>query len=88
MSLISLGACHRLGGRGHTRSRGDRGRAISRQPARPQGQVAFRYEEQVVDAEVFTVSGTPYEVLTMEFSPQTPEGGITGPLGPTPEALR
>lgn len=37
---------------------------------------------EVVDAETFTVNvnGTSYEVLTMEFSPQTREGGIIGPL--------
>jgi hypothetical protein len=75
VSLISLGACHRLGGRGHTRSRGDRGRAISRQPARPQGQVAFRYEEQVVDAEVFTVSGT---IISNNVGGGVPVNGTLG----------
>lgn len=45
----------------------------------------FAYQEQVVDAETFTVGDTAHEVLTMEFSPQTPEGGITGPLAVVPE---
>lgn len=35
----------------------------------------FAYQEQVVDAEAFTVGDTAYEVLTMEFSPQTRRAG-------------
>lgn len=45
----------------------------------------FTYEEQVDDAPSLIVGGTSYEVLTMEFSPQTPVGGITGPLAVVPE---
>ncbi|QFZ16188.1 M28 family metallopeptidase [Saccharothrix syringae] len=40
----------------------------------------FNYPVQITDAAAATVGGTTYEAIAMEFSPQTPVGGVTGPL--------
>ncbi|NUT49275.1 MAG: M28 family peptidase [Saccharothrix sp.] len=45
----------------------------------------FTYPVQITDAAVAKVGATTYENIPMEFSPQTPVGGITGPLRVVPE---
>ncbi|GGP37089.1 M28 family metallopeptidase [Saccharothrix coeruleofusca] len=40
----------------------------------------FTYPVQVYDATTAKVGSTSYEALPMEYSPQTPVGGVTGPL--------
>jgi Zn-dependent M28 family amino/carboxypeptidase len=44
----------------------------------------FTYPVQITDAATAKVGGTTYEAIPMEFSPQTPVGGITGPLRVVP----
>lgn len=44
----------------------------------------FTYPVQVTDAAVAKVGSTTYENIPMEFSPQTPVGGVTGPLRVVP----
>jgi Zn-dependent M28 family amino/carboxypeptidase len=45
----------------------------------------FNFDTQVVDAKTATVGGVNYEALVMTASPQTPVGGVTGPLRVVPE---
>ncbi|MEV0677150.1 M28 family metallopeptidase [Actinosynnema sp. NPDC050436] len=45
----------------------------------------FTYPVQVTDAATAKVGGTTYENLPLTFSPQTPVGGVTGPLRAVPE---
>jgi Zn-dependent M28 family amino/carboxypeptidase len=45
----------------------------------------FTYPVQVTDAATAKVGATTYEAIPMELSPQTPVGGITGPLRVVPE---
>ena len=45
----------------------------------------FNFDIQVVDAKTATVGGVSYEALVMTASPQTPAGGVTGPLRVVPE---
>jgi Zn-dependent M28 family amino/carboxypeptidase len=45
----------------------------------------FNFDTQVVDAKTATVGGVNYEALVMTASPQTPAGGVTGPLRVVPE---
>ncbi|MEU4739901.1 M28 family metallopeptidase [Actinosynnema sp. NPDC023658] len=45
----------------------------------------FTYPVRVDDAATAKVGTTTYEAIAMEFSPQTPAGGITGPLRVVPE---
>ncbi|MEV6241639.1 M28 family metallopeptidase [Lentzea sp. NPDC051838] len=45
----------------------------------------FNFDIQVVDAKVATTGGVNYEALVMTASPQTPVGGVTGPLRVVPE---
>jgi Zn-dependent M28 family amino/carboxypeptidase len=45
----------------------------------------FNYEVQVTDAATAKVGTANFEALPMEFSPQTPAGGVTGPLRAVPE---
>ncbi|MFD7652363.1 M28 family metallopeptidase [Actinosynnema sp. NPDC059797] len=40
----------------------------------------FTYPVQITDAAVAKVGSTTYENIPLEFSPQTPVGGVTGPL--------
>jgi Zn-dependent M28 family amino/carboxypeptidase len=45
----------------------------------------FTYPVQVTDAATAKVGSATYEAIPMELSPQTPVGGITGPLRAVPE---
>ncbi|WP_367133561.1 M28 family metallopeptidase [Saccharothrix sp. HUAS TT1] len=45
----------------------------------------FTYPVQITDAAVAEVGATTYENIPLEFSPQTPAGGVTGPLRVVPE---
>ena len=45
----------------------------------------FTYPVQVTDAATAKVGATTYQAIPMELSPQTPVGGITGPLRAVPE---
>ncbi|ACU34112.1 M28 family metallopeptidase [Actinosynnema mirum] len=45
----------------------------------------FTYPVQVYDAATAAVGGDEYEALALEESPQTPVGGLTGPLRAVPE---
>ncbi|MFE2751143.1 M28 family metallopeptidase [Actinosynnema sp. NPDC059335] len=45
----------------------------------------FTYPVQITDAAIAKVGATTYENIPMEFSPQTPVGGVTGPLRVVPE---
>jgi len=45
----------------------------------------FSYPVEVLDADSATVGGTTYHIDIMAFSPQTPVGGISGPLAEVPE---
>ena len=45
----------------------------------------FNFDIQVVDAKLARVGGVDYEALVMTASPQTPVGGVTGPLRVVPE---
>jgi Zn-dependent M28 family amino/carboxypeptidase len=45
----------------------------------------FTYPVQVTDAALAAVGGVTVENIPMEFSPQTPAGGVTGPLRVVPE---
>ena len=45
----------------------------------------FNYEVQITDAAVAKVGTTTFENIPMEQSPQTPVGGVTGPLRAVPE---
>ncbi|SDO96554.1 M28 family metallopeptidase [Lentzea jiangxiensis] len=45
----------------------------------------FSYEINVNDAETARVDGVNYQALIMTASPQTPVGGVTGPLRVVPE---
>ncbi|HEX8868119.1 MAG TPA: M28 family metallopeptidase, partial [Lentzea sp.] len=45
----------------------------------------FNFDIQVVDAKVASTGGVNYEALVMTASPQTPVGGVTGPLRVVPE---
>ncbi|MGM1061112.1 M28 family metallopeptidase [Saccharothrix sp. Mg75] len=45
----------------------------------------FTYPVQITDAAVAKVGTTTYENIPLEFSPQTPAGGVTGPLRVVPE---
>ncbi|MDT7783791.1 MAG: hypothetical protein QOF58_2210 [Pseudonocardiales bacterium] len=45
----------------------------------------FSFEVPVTDAELARVDGVNYQALIMTASPQTPAGGITGPLRVVPE---
>ena len=45
----------------------------------------FTYPVQITDAAIAKVGSTTYENIPMEFSPQTPVGGVTGPLRVVPE---
>ena len=40
----------------------------------------FSYEVEVEDAATLTVGGSEYRIDKLEFSPDTPAGGVTGPL--------
>ena len=46
---------------------------------------AFTYPVQVFDAKTATVGATSVEAIPMEESPQTPVGGVTGPLVAVPQ---
>jgi Zn-dependent M28 family amino/carboxypeptidase len=45
----------------------------------------FQYEEEVAVANRVTVAGTAYEANKLVESPETPPGGVTGPLRVVPE---
>jgi Zn-dependent M28 family amino/carboxypeptidase len=45
----------------------------------------FTYPVQVTDAAIAKVGTTTYSNIPMELSPQTPVGGVTGPLRAVPE---
>ncbi|MFD0203726.1 MULTISPECIES: M28 family metallopeptidase [Saccharothrix] len=45
----------------------------------------FTYPVQITDAATAKVGTTTYENIPLEFSPQTPVGGVTGPLRVVPE---
>lgn len=45
----------------------------------------FVYQAETTVADTLTVDGVEYEAVIMDFSPQTPEGGLTGPLAVVPE---
>ncbi|MCC8247428.1 M28 family metallopeptidase [Saccharothrix luteola] len=45
----------------------------------------FTYPVQITDAAIAKVGSTTYENIPLEFSPQTPVGGVTGPLRVVPE---
>ncbi|MGZ3141399.1 M28 family metallopeptidase [Lentzea chajnantorensis] len=45
----------------------------------------FNFDVMVTDAERATVAGVNYQALIMTASPQTPVGGVTGPLRVVPE---
>jgi Zn-dependent M28 family amino/carboxypeptidase len=45
----------------------------------------FMYPVQITDAATAKVGDTTYENIPLEFSPQTPVGGVTGPLRVVPE---
>ncbi|MBB5806978.1 Zn-dependent M28 family amino/carboxypeptidase [Saccharothrix ecbatanensis] len=45
----------------------------------------FMYPVQITDAATAKVGATTYENIPLEFSPQTPVGGVTGPLRVVPE---
>ena len=45
----------------------------------------FNFDIMVTDAELARVDGVNYQALIMTASPQTPAGGITGPLRVVPE---
>ncbi|MFD1147641.1 M28 family metallopeptidase [Saccharothrix hoggarensis] len=45
----------------------------------------FTYPVQITDAASAKVGTTTYENIPLEFSPQTPVGGVTGPLRVVPE---
>ncbi|MFD9733982.1 M28 family metallopeptidase, partial [Umezawaea sp. NPDC059074] len=45
----------------------------------------FTYPVQVTDAATAEVGAATYEAIPLEFSPQTPVGGVTGPLRVVPE---
>ncbi|GLZ32523.1 amidohydrolase [Lentzea sp. NBRC 105346] len=45
----------------------------------------FKFDQQVPDAETAKVGGQTFEAIPLEESPQTPVGGITGPLRVVPE---
>ncbi|NGY61643.1 M28 family peptidase [Lentzea sp. NEAU-D13] len=45
----------------------------------------FNFDVQVTDAKLASVGGVNYEAIVMTASPQTPVGGVTGPLRVVPE---
>jgi Zn-dependent M28 family amino/carboxypeptidase len=45
----------------------------------------FEFDVQVTDAELARVDGVNYQAIVMTASPQTPVGGVTGPLRVVPE---
>ncbi len=45
----------------------------------------FTYPVQITDAAIAEVGATTYENIPLELSPQTPVGGVTGPLRVVPE---
>ncbi|MFI6100753.1 M28 family metallopeptidase [Lentzea sp. NPDC051213] len=45
----------------------------------------FNFEVPIIDAELARVDGVNYQALVMTASPQTPVGGVTGPLRVVPE---